>query len=122
MAVLASVIRINATVAAENTKTPNFSFLMLPIKVENMEDPAIQHTINVANTVPKGISSSGIKAFIAGVHMKTKMYMDPSNKDDTNPVYKISFDLMVVKYASTKSLYQDFLLASSLSVLCVSFP
>jgi hypothetical protein len=92
----ANAMSRNVPVATAKTYTPSFSFLIVPMKIENREDPAMQQTMNVAKITPNGISPS-VFSFIAGVHMNTKMYMDPSNNDETRPVNRIAFELIVVK-------------------------
>lgn len=50
----------------------------------NTEDPIIIATINVAKIKPCGIVASGASCLIAifkdGVHIKTKVYIEPSKK------------------------------------------
>ena len=61
------------------------------MKIEKMDDPAMQQTMKVAKINPNGKASS-VKDCIAGVHMKTKMYIDPSKREQIKPVNKISLE------------------------------
>ena len=55
----------------------------LAMKREASELPIIEDNMNIAKMNPWGISSSfGLSA---GVHKKTKVYIDPSNKDCIAP-------------------------------------
>ena len=73
---------------------------------EHGNAPAIQQTIKVEKMTPNGSpsKSSPISSFasavIAGVHMKTKMYIDPSNKEEIIPQDKISGLRTVVEKAA----------------------
>mmetsp|Transcript_6629 Transcript_6629/g.9506 ORF Transcript_6629/g.9506 Transcript_6629/m.9506 type:complete len:101 (-) Transcript_6629:1130-1432(-) len=96
VSVCARVIKANVIVAAKNTPKPIFSFFTLPINMENIDDPAIHETMNVANKTPKGISPPPPNSLIAGVHINTNIYIDPSNNEQMSPVYRICFELIVV--------------------------
>mmetsp|Transcript_27704 Transcript_27704/g.59174 ORF Transcript_27704/g.59174 Transcript_27704/m.59174 type:complete len:109 (-) Transcript_27704:1157-1483(-) len=77
--------------ATPKTITANCSGFIFSMAIENIDEPAMQQTMKVENMTPKGSPSnaSPISSFAsavsAGVHMKTKMYMDPSNKDEMIP-------------------------------------
>mmetsp|Transcript_29899 Transcript_29899/g.34087 ORF Transcript_29899/g.34087 Transcript_29899/m.34087 type:complete len:138 (+) Transcript_29899:624-1037(+) len=94
---------------AEAAKTPTAiaSTLIRATRMENSDDPAIQDTIKVENIKPKGISVPSLERFFnAGVHMKTNIYIDPSNRDEIIPHNKISRDLIVTVYAFRSPSYQ----------------
>lgn len=86
----------------------------------------MQDTMKVEKMTPKGSppnsSPSGNSAFAsvvkAGVHMKTKMYIDPSKREEITPQDRISALRMVaVKAPFRAPMAEDFpdLLSSSLS-------
>ena len=82
----------------------------------------MQQTMKVEKMTPNGSpsNSSPISSFAsavsAGVHMKTKMYMDPSKREEIIPQDKISGLRIVVAKAPFKALvaedFPDLLLSS----------
>ncbi len=75
------------------------------LPIENIDEPAIQQTMKVEKITPNGKPSklSPISSFAsavrAGVHMNTKMYMDPSNNDEMIPHDNMSGERMVAAKA-----------------------
>merc|ERR1712150_278463 len=78
------------------TPTAMTSTLNLATRIENREDPAMADTMKVEKINPNGrVVSFSDKACRAGVHIKTKMYMEPSKSDEVKPHNKISRERMV---------------------------
>merc|ERR1719384_651030 len=84
------------TALTANTPTAMTSTLNLATRIEKMEDPAMADTMNVEKIRPNGRDVSfSVKACRAGVHIKTKIYMEPSKSDEVKPHNKISLERMV---------------------------
>lgn len=109
MALAAKTTIKKADAATPKTITANCSGFIFSIAIEKIDEPTIQQTINVEKITPNGSPSklSPISSFAsavnAGVHMNTKMYMDPSNKDEMIPQDKISGLRMVAAKAPFKA-------------------
>mmetsp|Transcript_30092 Transcript_30092/g.45871 ORF Transcript_30092/g.45871 Transcript_30092/m.45871 type:complete len:83 (-) Transcript_30092:909-1157(-) len=71
-------------------------------------------TIKVEKINPNG-SSTDESVFRAGVHIKTKIYIDPSNRLLMMPHKKISLERIVTVYAFLSPSYQWFDFAVLLS-------
>lgn len=93
-------------------------------KTENMEEPVIQQSMKVANILPYGNSTPSSSdntldmsllcppppPLIAGVHMKTKMYMELSNNDCKHPlcdrrdthIFQREYEEKVIEYKLRK--------------------
>ena len=108
-----------AQAATPKTITANCSGFIFSIAIEKMDEPAMQHTMKVEKITPKGSPSklSPISSFAndvnAGVHMNTKIYIDPSNSDDMIPQDKISGLRIVAENAPFNALEADVFFPSS---------
>mmetsp|Transcript_13550 Transcript_13550/g.24513 ORF Transcript_13550/g.24513 Transcript_13550/m.24513 type:complete len:146 (-) Transcript_13550:1030-1467(-) len=127
VALFESMTMANAEDATPNMITANCSGFIFSMAMENIDEPAMQHTMNVEKMTPKGRpsnspspTSSLARVVNAGVHMKTKMYMEPSKSDEMIPQDRMSGLRMVTEKAPLRAwVAEDFpaLLLSSSSAL-----